>query len=174
MKKEPLQYSIRQKVLAQHKITYGFILTLTMVWCFLFVVTPILCDSNVTGKKAGALIWLFFGATCHQMAERSFHLFGHPFAVCARCTGIYFGFLLGTILYPFFKKWENHALPSWKWLFWAALPAGLEFILSKIGLLHVGLIPRSISGIIIGGTVAFFIIPALFDLIKTPNKKARY
>jgi uncharacterized membrane protein len=173
MKKEALQYSIRKRAITQHKITYGFILALTTVWCFLFVVTPILCDSTITGKKAGALIWLFFGATCHQIPERSFKLFGHPLAVCARCTGIYFGFLLGTILYPFFKNWENHALPSWKWLFWAALPAGSEFILSKIGILHTGLIIRSISGMIIGGTVSFFVIPALFDLIQIPNKKTR-
>lgn len=28
---------------------------------------------------------------CHQWEERSFSYKGHPFPVCARCTGVYFG-----------------------------------------------------------------------------------
>ena len=162
---EPLPYSFRMKSITRYKITYSLLLTFTIVWCFLFIITPSLYDSTTTWKRVGALTWLFFGLTCHQIPERSFHLFGHPFAVCARCTGIYFGFLLSVIIYPIFKKWGRHKLPSWKWLFWAALPAGLEFILSKLGILDTGLILKSVSGIIIGGTVAFFIVPAIYDLV---------
>ena len=31
---------------------------------------------------------------CHQLGSRSFFLFGYQFPVCARCTGIYFGFFV--------------------------------------------------------------------------------
>lgn len=35
---------------------------------------------------------------CHQLPARSFHLSGLQFPVCARCTGLYGGGLLGLIL----------------------------------------------------------------------------
>lgn len=165
MGKEALPYAIRVNPVTRYKIIYSFVVLLTIVWCLLFTITPILCHTSTAWKRIGTLTWLFFGLTCHQIPERSFHLYGYPFAVCARCTGIYFGFLLGLLLYPMFKKWEKHELPSWKWLFWAGLPAGLEFIFSKLGILNIGLILRSFSGMIIGGTVAFFIMPALYNLV---------
>ncbi|MBN2469139.1 MAG: DUF2085 domain-containing protein [Anaerolineae bacterium] len=34
-------------------------------------------------------------AICHQIAERSFHVDGHPLPLCARCTGIYLGVMIG-------------------------------------------------------------------------------
>ncbi len=45
-----------------------------------------------------------FGAStgCHQMPERSFFLFGYQFPVCARCTGVFLGNVLGFVL--FFAK----------------------------------------------------------------------
>lgn len=34
---------------------------------------------------------------CHQMHSRSFFLRGYQFPVCARCTGIYLGNILGIV-----------------------------------------------------------------------------
>nr|WP_160684867.1 DUF2085 domain-containing protein [Clostridium sp. C2-6-12] len=42
--------------------------------------------------KLGAL-------TCHQMYERSFNYKGYQFPVCARCTGIFVGNIIGILLY---------------------------------------------------------------------------
>ena len=40
---------------------------------------------------------ILFG--CHQLSDRSFHYHGMQFPMCARCTGIFLGFiLLGPIL----------------------------------------------------------------------------
>lgn len=36
-------------------------------------------------------VYLVGGAVCHQLDERSFHLWGRQMPVCARCTGIYLG-----------------------------------------------------------------------------------
>jgi len=48
-------------------------------------------------------IWLMLmklGAlTCHQMYERSFSYKGYQFPVCARCTGIFVGNVIGIVLY---------------------------------------------------------------------------
>lgn len=35
---------------------------------------------------------------CHQIPERSFHIKGKQFPLCARCTGILFGYILGIII----------------------------------------------------------------------------
>ena len=47
-------------------------------------------------------IWIFFmkiGAlTCHQIYERSFNFRGYQFPVCARCTGIFVGNIVGILL----------------------------------------------------------------------------
>jgi uncharacterized membrane protein len=32
-------------------------------------------------------------AFCHQMPERSFHFKGKQFPICARCTGVFLGYL---------------------------------------------------------------------------------
>jgi uncharacterized membrane protein len=35
---------------------------------------------------------------CHQLAERSFHLWGAAMPVCARCSGIYFGAAIAALV----------------------------------------------------------------------------
>jgi uncharacterized membrane protein len=34
-------------------------------------------------------------SVCHQMTERTFHVDGHAFPLCARCTGMYLGAMVG-------------------------------------------------------------------------------
>src|SRR5690349_15498240 len=45
-------------------------------------------------------IYKAFSFVCHQIPERSFHLAGHQFAVCSRCTGLYSGFAVAALVYP--------------------------------------------------------------------------
>ncbi len=40
------------------------------------------------------------GAVCHQLPQRSFHLWSTKMPVCARCTGIYAGGALAAALAP--------------------------------------------------------------------------
>jgi uncharacterized membrane protein len=40
---------------------------------------------------------------CHQLRERSFHLWGAHLPVCARCTGIYLGAALGALVAQAFR-----------------------------------------------------------------------
>ncbi len=49
-------------------------------------------------------VWRFFfslgtNTGCHQMPERSFFIKGYQFPVCARCTGVLIGYLLGVVLH---------------------------------------------------------------------------
>lgn len=40
----------------------------------------------------------FFAPTCHQKSERSFFIHGWQFPICARCTGLYLGYIIGIMM----------------------------------------------------------------------------
>lgn len=55
---------------------------------------------NLDKKTKVWLIFMKLGAfTCHQIYERSFNYKGYQFPVCARCTGIFVGNIIGILLY---------------------------------------------------------------------------
>ncbi|WP_116591258.1 DUF2085 domain-containing protein [Methanobrevibacter thaueri] len=61
---------------------------------------------------------------CHRRPERSFHIKGHQFPVCARCTGFYISVILYCI-YAFF----NYIDYSMQFLIFAVLlliPAAID------------------------------------------------
>ena len=45
-----------------------------------------------------ALVYLAGSLVCHQLPERSFHISGVQFPVCARCTGLYLGAAAGMVV----------------------------------------------------------------------------
>lgn len=47
------------------------------------------------------LKYMFF---CHQLPDRSFFFKGHQFPLCARCTGILIGYIIGIIYIIIFKN----------------------------------------------------------------------
>jgi uncharacterized membrane protein len=96
---------------------------------------------------------------------------GYPLAVCARCSGIYIGFLLGTVIYPFIRKLENDLLPS-RWILGIGIcPMILEMCLSRIGIIPTNRFLMGLSGLILGSVIPFFVIPAVFQLIHILNKE---
>lgn len=45
--------------------------------------------------------WMEIGGRigCHQMPERSFFVKGYQFPVCARCCGVFIGYVVGLVAY---------------------------------------------------------------------------
>jgi uncharacterized membrane protein len=50
-------------------------------------------------------------AICHRIDSRSFHIGDIQFPLCARCTGIYLGVLLGIVVLAAMGRWRDGALP---------------------------------------------------------------
>ena len=66
-------------------VLVGFTIALTLTW---LILTP----KGLLGK-ADAVGY----SVCHQIDVRSFHINGRPFPLCARCSGMFLGALLGLV-----------------------------------------------------------------------------
>jgi uncharacterized membrane protein len=67
-------------------------------------------------QSGGALLAVAQGvgfAVCHQLPEHSLHMDGQQLPLCARCTGIYLGFLVGLLGLALQGKLRASTLPSW-------------------------------------------------------------
>jgi uncharacterized membrane protein len=62
--------------------------------CLMIIGAPVLVSFSYV--KAGTVLYLCFSPFCHQIADRSFTMFGFPLAVCHRCFGLYLGLFFGS------------------------------------------------------------------------------
>jgi uncharacterized membrane protein len=109
-------------------------------------------------------IYRSFSSICHQLPERSFFIAGRPFAVCARCTGIYGGFAFLLVLYPLVRPLRSTYLPPPKWLFLAAVPLTVDFGLTFLGIWENTHTTRLLTGMLLGSVTVFYVMPGLAEL----------
>jgi uncharacterized membrane protein len=112
----------------------------------------------------GQTIYRAFSYVCHQIPERSFFIAEHQFAVCARCTGLYAGFTLATIVYPLARSLRQVETPPRKWLFAAAAPLAIDFSLGFLGIWNNTHLSRFATGALLGAVAVFYVMPGLMDL----------
>lgn len=116
-------------------------------------------------------IYRFYSFLCHQIPSRSFHIATNPFAVCARCFGLYAGLTAGLLFYPLFRSMRSPESPSRVWLLLAPIPTAIDFALTYFEIWENTHLSRSVTGAILGIGCAFFIVPGLIDLAQTDWKK---
>jgi uncharacterized membrane protein len=109
-------------------------------------------------------IYRAFAPFCHQLPDRSYFLDGHKFAVCSRCTGIYFGFAFTLLLYPLVHSLRNAAFPARHWLFLATLPLAIDWSLTFFGIWQNTHTSRLLTGLLLGGASVFYVMPGIIDL----------
>jgi uncharacterized membrane protein len=112
----------------------------------------------------GLTIYRAFSHVCHQIPERSFFVAGHPFAVCSRCTGLYAGFAMATVVYPVVRSLRQTEAPARKWLFMAAAPLVIDFSVGYLGLWENTQTSRFATGALLGAVAVFYVMPGLMDL----------
>ena len=135
--------------------------------CALLVVGLVLAAPLAS---AGGHAWLAqldyraFHAVCHQIPERSFYVAGYPLAVCARCAGIYAGFVSATLVYPLLRDVRSREMPGRVWLLAAMLPLAVDFSLGFFGLWENTHVSRFATGALAGAVAVFYVLPGAFDL----------
>lgn len=165
---ETIENYIPQALVKQQKrqafFAWGLVFLIALVWISLIVSAPLARANDFTAFSAA--LYNFFGYLCHQIPERSFHASGFPFAVCSRCFGFYFGFLLGLGVYPFFRALDVvEPFPRF-WLFLAIVPMGIDWSLGFFGIWANTHVSRSLTGVILGFACGFFIVPALAEISR--------
>ena len=146
-------------------ITAGAVL----VWIILITSAPLLLSSGL--ETVSSPIYSFFSYICHQIPERSLHLASHQIAVCSRCFGVYFGLLVGILVYPMWRSIEEvDPIPRF-WLFLSLIPITVDWSLTMFGVWENTHLSRLVTGSILGFACATFIVPALVEI--TRNLSAR-
>jgi uncharacterized membrane protein len=134
----------------------------SILGCGLIVAAPVAFANN---HEAIALtIYGGFGKVCHQLAERSFYIAGHPFAVCSRCTGLYSGFVAALLFYPLTSSLKRTHAPQRKWLFLAAVPMAIDVGVQGLGIWQNTHSSRFLTGALLGAVSVFYVMPGIVDL----------
>ncbi len=137
-------------------------LAVVAVWSALILAAPLF---RATGG-GGEALYSFFHYICHQMPERSFHLMGEPFGVCSRCSGVYFGLVLGFAAYPLWRAVDEIEPIARFWLFLSLIPVGIDWSLTVFGIWENTQLTRVVTGLILGFACATFIVPAIVEAAR--------
>ena len=149
-------------------ITYVVALAAALLFVGAIVAAPLLESApNSSDPGRGSLIYLAYSRVCHQLASRSFQIEGHPLAVCSRCTGIYVGYVLGLIVYPFVRPLARTDTPARTWLLLALAPVAIDLAGDFAGLFDNTLLSRALTGGVAGAAGAFYTLPGFVSLAST-------
>jgi uncharacterized membrane protein len=143
-------------------LVWSIAATFVLGFVSLVMVAPV---ARAHGHTLSAFfIYEMFGRVCHQIPGRAFQLAGYPLTVCARCTGIYFGFAAGVLFYPLVRSLNRSDAPARKWLLLAAVPTTVDFALGLFGVWENTHWSRALTGALVGAVAAFYVVPGLVDL----------
>lgn len=148
---------------------YALLLLIGLAWLAVIFLPPWLMANGHSFSAVS--LYRGLSSICHQIPERSFRLSGFPLAVCSRCTGIYFGFIVGLGLYPFFRSLSEQEAPRRFWLFVAVLPMLADVGGDYIGLFSNTFFSRVATGLLVGATAAFFLLPAWVAIVLPDSPK---
>ena len=122
-----------------------FIFLSLLLWCLGFTYASIFPKSPMLILYP--LLKQFYSSVCHQIGYKTIQFNGINFLVCARCSGIYFGGLIASILFLFPPK--SHSLKI-KYLFIAAVPMLVDVGLYSTGIYEYSKIIALSSGLLFG------------------------
>ena len=143
-------------------VTWAITATIALALVAMIIGAPL---AQANGHPAFASsIYKAFSFVCHQIPERSFHLAGHQFGVCSRCTGLYAGFAAAALVYPLARSLQRTDTPSRIWLVLATLPLAIDFGLGYFSIWPNTHLSRFLTGALLSAVAVIYIMPGLIDL----------
>jgi uncharacterized membrane protein len=134
-----------------------------MIWCACIVLAPILVAEEGTQTTVAKPLYLFFGELCHQIPDRTLHIAGNPMAVCARCAGIYSGFLVGLLFFPLLTGFKPRSFSPRLLVLTAVAPMFADVVLEGLGVWMQDNMFRLGVGAWFGVLICLSILPQLTD-----------
>ena len=155
-------------------LIYLGILVAVVLWCSLILLAPLASSHGY--PQVSQVLYSVFGRICHQYDSHSLHIDGEKFGVCARCSAVYFGFLVGVIMVPLLRLPTLSSAPHRRWIFIAAIPMCVDVVLSLAGIHQTTVITRLCTGSFFGILIAFTIVPGLSHAVSSffPSSRRRH
>ena len=136
----------------------------------LIVIAPLTAGTNAQFANS---IYGGFAALCHQLPERSYFIAGHKLAVCSRCTGVYAGFALTLLAYPWLRPLRSIDWPPPVWLVLSAVPLAIDFGLTFLGIWENTHTSRLLTGLLLGSVSVFYVMPGVAELSSRKDREKR-
>jgi uncharacterized membrane protein len=110
---------------------------------------------------------MLYSNVCHQDVNKSFACNCIPFLVCARCSGIYFGALISSVVILI----SNIKLKfKTKYLYLLSIPMLLDVFFYSIGIYPYNKFIASSTGFLFGSSIFLYILSALENLLFINQK----
>lgn len=124
------------------------------------------------GFSGSSLFRLAYAPLCHQLADRSLELAGHPLAVCSRCAGLFLGGCLGLVS-AILASFRTTPAPRPVWFLVLVAPTVVDALLPWIGLPSLANEPRLVVAVAAGWAGGLFLAVGLIDLGRMIHRHRR-
>jgi uncharacterized membrane protein len=143
--------------------------TMALAILVAFIAAPLIKAQGHTAFASAS--YNAFSYLCHQLPDRSFHLAGHQFAVCSRCTGLYAGFAFATLALPLLRSLKRTETPHIIWLLLSAVPLTIDFGLTYFEIWENNHFTRVTTGALFGAVAALYVVPGLIELSASIRRR---
>ena len=108
----------------------GATVAAAVLFCAGILAAPLL---EARGSALGPWLRWAYAPVCHQIAGRSVEVMGRPLSVCARCSGLYLGGLVGLCVAVAAGWGVRVPGPRRAWLLVAVLPTLVDGVVKILG-----------------------------------------
>ena len=136
------------------------IFSLLLIWC-LGIFSQYFAQSNESILVLYPFIKKSYSLVCHQETGKLIYFGSAATTVCARCTGIYLGLLLASLI-SIFKTIKN--IPDTKYIVVFALPMIIDVILYSIGIYSYSKVIAFSTGLLFGSAGFLYFYKSVNDL----------
>lgn len=130
-----------------------------IVW-YTGIFSGVLLPDQFSKLFPGIFLDRTYSLVCHQDAAKSFIIMGQKLEVCSRCTGIYTGGLVFSLIALFIPKVKPRTA---KWLILAMVPMTLDVIMYSIGIYGYSKWIAFSTGLILGSASILYIFKSIED-----------
>lgn len=110
---------------------------------------------------------IIYSNVCHQNPIKSFACNNVPFLVCARCSGIYFGAFISSLILIFYKHQFNLKT---KYLYLLSIPMIVDVTLLTFNIYNYNKFASAFTGFLFGSAVFVYILGGIENLLFTEQK----